>query len=189
MSLKKKKELIAHHFQKILETLELDLPDAPTRVATMYVDEIFTGLNPLTFPDTPLLDEPDYHDLVEIKNISVVSFCEHHFVPMVGVAHIAYYPKKGLLGLSTIHRIVRHFAKRPQLQERLTQQISTSLQEALHTEDVSVTLRLTHFCVRARGVEDQQSEVETQVLCGCFKKFGRECKPDSVPAETGQSFL
>ena len=192
---------IAYHVEKILEILGLDLTDpslakTPERVAKMYVEEVFQGLDPTTFPELTLHKETLASELVLIKNISLTSFCEHHLVPMVGVAHVAYLPKKGVLGLSKIHRLVRHFAKRPQLQERLTQQIADSLHKALGTDDIAVMIEAKHLCVVARGVEDQQSTLETHALRGVFslntpareeffmrvsEKSGRESKLDSVP--------
>ncbi len=200
MTPEKKKETIAFHFEKILETLGLDLSDpslskTPERVAEMYVEEIFSGLDPKTFPEVVFHHEPIDNELILIKHISLVSFCEHHLVPMVGCAHVAYLPQKGVIGLSKIHRILRHFAKRPQLQERLTEQAAVSLQQVLQTDDVAVSIEMKHFCVIARGVEDENSEVETHALKGAFQsdpslrstfflrisKEGREGKPDSVP--------
>ncbi|MCH9627696.1 MAG: GTP cyclohydrolase 1 [Chlamydiales bacterium] len=173
MTPEKKKETIAFHFEKILEALGLDLSDpslskTPDRVAQMYVDEIFSGLNPVSFPEVTIHNEPVDNELVLIKNISLVSFCEHHLVPMVGRAHVAYLPTEGIVGLSKIHRILRHFARRPQLQERLTEQAAESLQQVLRTDDVAVAIEMKHFCVIARGVEDENSEVETHALKGAF---------------------
>lgn len=168
------KEQIAFHFEKILETLGLDLSNpslakTPKRVATMYVDEIFSGLQPETYPEITFHKEPVSNELVLVKNISIISFCEHHFVPMCGWAHVAYLPQKGVIGLSKIHRILRYFAKRPQLQERLTQEVAANLKEVLQTEDVAVVINMKHFCVQARGVEDFASELQTHVLHGKFK--------------------
>lgn len=164
-----KKEKIAFHIGKILETLGLDLPKTPERIAKMYLDEVFSGLDPSTYPEITLHKESVRNELILVKNISVVSFCEHHLVPMVGSAHIAYLPTIGIIGLSKIHRILHHFAKRPQLQERLTEQVATSLQKALQTDDVAVAICMKHFCVLARGVEDKNSEAETHVLRGRFE--------------------
>jgi GTP cyclohydrolase IA len=174
-SKEQKKSLIAEKMREILIILGLDisdpsLADTPHRIAKMYVDEIFSGLEAANFPKMTFQEENIPHELVLIKTISFVSFCEHHFVPIVGKAHIAYYPKKRLLGLSKIPRIVRFFAARPQLQERLTGQISESLVSILETNDVAVSLRGFHFCVLARGVEDLTAEMETHVLKGCFEK-------------------
>lgn len=170
-----KKRLIAEKMGEILTLLGLDLTDpslaeTPHRIAKMYVDEVFVGLNPDNFPEMTFQEEEIPSELILVKNISFVSFCEHHFVPFAGKAHIAYFPHKRFLGLSKIPRIVHHFAKRPQLQERLTAQIADSLSTLLETDDVAVSLQAQHFCVMARGVEDCNAEMETHVLKGCFEK-------------------
>lgn len=174
MTPEEKKEKIALHIAKILETLELDLQDpslakTPSRVAKMYVDEVFSGLDPTTYPEITFYEEPLNNELVLVKNISLMSFCEHHLVPMAGIAHVAYFPKKRVLGFSKLHRIVKYFAKRPTMQERLTQQIADNLEKTLQTDDIAVIVRMKHFCVIARGVEDLSSEAETSVLKGQFK--------------------
>jgi GTP cyclohydrolase I len=174
MDSKEKKEKIAFHIGKILETLGLDINDpsvakTPFRVAKMYVDEVFSGLNPETYPEISFHSENVKNEVILVKNISLISFCEHHLVPMIGTAHASYLPSSGVLGLSKIHRIMRFYAKRPQLQERLTLQIAEKLQEELKTEDVAVAIRMKHLCVIARGVEDHSSEVETHVLKGVFE--------------------
>ncbi len=158
----------------ILSILGLDpsdpsLAETPSRIAKMYVDEVFTGLEPENFPTPTFQKENLPKELVLVKNISFVSFCEHHFVPIIGKAHVAYFPNQMLLGLSKIPRIVRYFAKRPQLQERLTAQIANSLASILQTDDVAVALQAIHFCVIARGVEDMSAEMETHVLKGQFE--------------------
>jgi GTP cyclohydrolase IA len=173
-SAKEKKNLIAAKMKEILEILGLDLNNpslskTPQRIAKMYVDEIFSGLNPENFPRLSFQEEDIPKELILVKNISFVSFCEHHFVPIVGKAHVAYVPQKKLLGLSKIHRIVHFFSKRPQLQERLTAQIAHSLMTLLEIEDVAVLLQAFHFCVMARGVEDMTAEMETHVLKGRFE--------------------
>jgi GTP cyclohydrolase IA len=170
-----KKAIIAEKMQEILMVLGLDLSDTslaetPNRIAKMYVDEIFSGLDPEKFPKLAFQEENLPDELILVKNISFVSFCEHHFVPIVGKAHIAYLPKKRILGLSKIPRLVRYFAKRPQLQERLTAQIAESFSSLLETDDVAVALKAIHFCVIARGVEDMTAEMETHVLKGRFDK-------------------
>lgn len=185
MNSEEKKEKIAFHIEKVLDILGLDLKDpsiakTPHRVAKMYVDEVFSGLNPETYPEISFHPEAVKNELVLIKNISLISFCEHHLVPMIGTAHASYLPTTGVLGLSKIHRIMRFYSKRPQLQERLTLQIAEKLQEELKTEDVAVALRLRHLCVAARGVEDRSSEVETHVLKGRF---------ESDPKIRGEFFL
>jgi GTP cyclohydrolase I len=174
LSSDEKKRLIAEKMGEILEILGLDLHDAslaetPKRVAEMYVDEIFWGLDPTHFPEVVMQrQECERSEMVLIKNISLISFCEHHFVPMVGKAHVAYIPKDQVIGLSKVNRIVKYFAKRPQLQERLTAQIADSLSIVLQSEDVAVYTTARHHCVSARGVEDEGSETDIHVLRGVF---------------------
>lgn len=175
LSSEQKKEKIAQKMGEILEILGLDLSDptlakTPDRIAKMYVDEIFWGLDPENFPETTLHKECLPEESVYIKKISFVSFCEHHFVPMIGSVNIAYIPKKHLLGFSKIHRIVHYFAARPQLQERLTAQIADCLSTILETEDVAVSIEAKHFCVLARGVKDASGDAETFILNGKFKE-------------------
>jgi len=175
MSPEIKKKIIAEKVRDILEVLGLNIEDpslaeTPNRIAKMYVEEIFAGLDPEKFPKFVFQEEDVSNELVLVKNISFVSFCEHHFVPIVGKAHIAYFPKKRILGLSKIPRLVRYFAGRPQLQERLTLQIADSFASLLETDDVAVALQAIHFCVMARGVEDMTAEMETHVLKGRFEK-------------------
>ncbi len=170
-------EVIADRFRDIMEVLGLDLSDpslakTPYRVAKMYVQEAFSGLNPKNFPPITIIEDRYQHS--ERSNIVMVkatfcSFCEHHFVPIHGVAHVAYLPNRKLIGLSKITRIVRHFARRPQLQERLTAQIADSLAIILGTEHVAVSISATHDCVVARGIEDQASNALTQVFKGDFE--------------------
>lgn len=168
--------LIAQHFEKIMEVIGLDLSDkslarTPQRVAKMYVEEIFAGLDPKNFPNISFMDNEFCHkhqsDLVFVK-VNFNSFCEHHFVPMHGVVYVAYVPNKKLIGLSKIPRIVKFFASRPQVQERLTAQIADSLATLLETEDVAVSINAQHFCVIARGIENTNSHTITNVLRGSF---------------------
>lgn len=168
---------IADHFQSIMELLNLDLSDdslsrTPLRVAKMYVKEIFSGLDEETFPNVSFIEDKftcsDNKDIIFLK-MSLTSFCEHHFVPMSGHAYIAYCPNKKLIGLSKIPRIVRFFAKRPQVQERLTAQIVDCLSLLLDTSDVAVSIVAQHFCVIARGIENESSLTTTNVLRGCFE--------------------
>lgn len=177
LSNEEKIRLIRGHFAEIMEILGLDLTDeslsgTPDRVAKMYVQEIFSGLDPRNFPDISFFEDKyqdrDQSNLVCVKT-SFTSFCEHHFVPMHGTCHVAYLPSEKLIGLSKIPRIVRYFAKRPQLQERLTAQVADTLSNLLETEDIAVSTRATHFCVVARGVEDCQSDTSTQILRGRFQ--------------------
>ncbi len=164
--------MIEEHIAKILEELGLDLrepglAETPARIAKMYREEIFTGLIPSNFPSISLFDAPSTQE-ISIKNISFVSFCEHHFLPFFGKATITYMPHKKILGLSTIHQIVHYFAKRPQLQERLTEQIAQNLKKILETEDLRIDIEAEHSCVRARGVYDQASTLVTTLTSGHY---------------------
>lgn len=167
---------IASHFRCIMEALGLDLTDdslkdTPQRVAKMYVTETFQGLNPNSFPRISLFDNTSgYHEMLVEKDIEVYSCCEHHFLPFIGKAHVAYMPDKKIIGLSKINRIVRHFCKRPQLQERLTTDIAACLKEVLQTEDIAVFIEASHLCVASRGVEDTRSTTVTTHLGGRFKE-------------------
>ncbi len=170
-----KKEKITALFTEIMNTLGLDLTDdslaeTPHRVAKMYVDEIFHGLETSNFPKITIVENKfDYdHAVVEI-NIVTNSHCEHHFVPIIGKTHIAYIPKDKVLGLSKLNRIVDYFAKRPQIQERLTLQIHQSLVNILETEDVAVVTDAMHACVKTRGIKDVTSMTRTSKLSGAFK--------------------
>lgn len=168
-------KIISEHFEKIMTTLGLDLSDdslsgTPSRVAKMYVNEIFSGLNPANEPAVSLFDNNYKFDgmLVE-RDIELYSLCEHHFVPIVGKVHVAYYANDNVIGLSKINRIVQHFAKRPQVQERLTMQIVKKLQEVLNTEDVACVVDAKHFCVCMRGVKDSTSTTVTSQFKGKFE--------------------
>lgn len=167
---------IAEHFAKIMEVLGLDLTNeslsrTPQRVAQMYVNEIFSGLDPNQFPKISFIEDEFKHadrsNPVFMK-VNFCSFCEHHFVPMVGTAHVGYLPNEKLIGLSKIPRLVRFFARRPQVQERLTAQIADSLATLLETEDVAVSLQAEHYCIMARGIEDDECHAITHVLRGQF---------------------
>ncbi len=166
---------IAKSFKHIMETLGLDLTDdslrgTPHRVAKMYVKEIFSGLNPQNFPDIKLFDNKyKYNEMLVEKNITLYSNCEHHFVPIIGKAHVAYISSGKVIGLSKINRVVEHFAKRPQVQERLTMQIVNSLKKMLETEDVAVMIDAVHLCVSSRGIKDIQSSTVTSEFSGAFK--------------------
>jgi GTP cyclohydrolase IA len=176
LSREEKIAFIQKRFKEILEVLGLDLSDesitkTPYRIAKMYVDEIFSGLDLATFPEISFIeDRYQHHDKSNIVLVKVkfTSFCEHHFVPMNGTAYVAYLPHEKLIGLSKIPRIVRYFARRPQLQERFTSQIADSLAILLETEDVAVSVTAQHFCVIARGIEDENSYTITNVLRGKF---------------------
>jgi GTP cyclohydrolase I len=175
MSDAEKKKTIEFHFSKIMETLGLDLTDdslkgTPQRVAKMYVDEIFSGLNPNNKPKVALFDNKyQYNDMLVEKNISFYSNCEHHFVPIFGRAHIAYISSGKVIGLSKLNRIVQYFSKRPQVQERLTIQIAHELQNVLGTEDIAVYIDAKHLCVSSRGIKDDTSSTVTVFYSGAFK--------------------
>lgn len=166
---------IEKHFTAIMETLGLDLTDdsleeTPKRVAKMYVNEIFWGLKPENFPKCTVIENKmNYDEMVIEKNITLMSNCEHHFVTIDGVAHVAYIPKDKVLGLSKMNRIVEYFARRPQVQERIAEQVYHALSYILGTEDVAVAIEGVHYCVRSRGVEDYNSITTTLKLGGCFK--------------------
>ena len=173
-----RKEKIDHieaHFTHIMRILGLDLSDdslmeTPKRVAKMYVNEIFWGLDYEAFPKCTTVDNKmKYNEMVVERNVNVQSNCEHHFVVIDGVATVAYVPKDKVLGLSKINRIVEYFSKRPQIQERLTEQIFHTLQFILDTEDVAVMIDAQHYCVKSRGVEDTGSSTVTSRLGGGFK--------------------
>lgn len=166
--------LIEKHFQEIMNIMGLDLKDdslkgTPKRVAKMYINEIFSGLNPANAPKIALFDNKyNYNEMLVEKNISFYSNCEHHFVPIVGKAHVAYIAGDKVIGLSKINRIVQYFAKRPQVQERLTVQIANYLKEVMQIEDVAVMIDAVHLCVSSRGVEDTSSSTVTSSLSGKF---------------------
>lgn len=170
-----KKEHIAFLFREIMETLGLDLTDdslrgTPMRVAKMYIEEIFSGLDPKNKPKVALFDNKYQYDqmLVE-KNITFYSNCEHHFVPIIGKAHVAYISSGKVIGLSKLNRIVQYYAKRPQVQERLTNQIAKELQTVLGTDDVAVIIDAKHLCVSSRGIKDDSSSTTTAFYGGEFK--------------------
>lgn len=165
---------IGDHFAEIMEILGLDLSDdslrgTPQRVAKMYVQEIFRGLNPANKPKTTTFDNKyQYRRLVIERNIPLQSTCEHHFQPIFGVVHIGYIPGDKVIGLSKLNRIADHYARRPQVQERLTVQIAEELKSVLHTEDVAVYIDAKHMCVQARGVEHHGSSTITAEYSGKF---------------------
>lgn len=172
---KDKISLIETHFLEIMKVLELDLSDdslrdTPTRVAKMFVNEIFWGLDPNNFPKcTAIENKMNYDEMVIEKNISVQSYCEHHFVIIDGYAHVGYIPGTKVLGLSKINRIVEYFSRRPQIQERLTEQIYGALNYILDTKNIAVVIDAKHYCVKSRGVEDINSNTITSKLGGLFK--------------------
>jgi GTP cyclohydrolase I len=177
LSDKEKMDKIAYHFGEIMHTLGLDLTDdslkgTPQRVAKMYVQEIFSGLNPANKPKIALFDNKyKYQQMLVEKDISFYSNCEHHFVPIIGKAHVAYIAKDKVIGLSKLNRIVQHFAKRPQVQERMTMQIAEELKQALQTEHVAVIIEAKHLCVSSRGVNDDTSSTVTSFYGGKFLRF------------------
>lgn len=175
MDRKDKIAKIEECFTTIMETLGLDLSDdslmeTPRRVAKMYVNEIFWGLDYEAFPKCTTVDNKmKYDEMVVERYVNVQSNCEHHFVIIDGVATVAYIPKQKVLGLSKINRIVEYFSKRPQIQERLTEQIYHALQFILETDNIGVIIHAQHFCVKSRGVEDTGSSTVTSKLGGVFK--------------------
>lgn len=178
-------EIITRNFTEIMQVLGLDLAndslkDTPKRIAKMYVNEIFSGLRPDFFPKMTVIDnEMQYDQMVLIQDIQVLSVCEHHFQTIDGYATVAYIPNQKVIGLSKINRVVQFFARRPQVQERLTKQIADCLQYVLGTDNVAVHVNAKHYCVIARGVQDHNSSTTTSDLRGHFK----------TKAETRNEFL
>jgi GTP cyclohydrolase IA len=175
LSAEEKRQRIQAHFTEIMKVLGLDLrddslADTPRRIAKMYVDEIFGGLDYRNFPKlTVVANKMKCDEMIRVDNINVSSTCEHHFITIDGSATVAYIPQDKVIGLSKINRIVAFFAQRPQIQERLTEQVLLALQTLLETEDVAVSITATHFCVKARGVMDANSRTTTTALGGGFK--------------------
>lgn len=169
-----KKEKIAKLFAQIMDVMGLDLNDdslqgTPKRVAKMYIDEIYSGLNPENKPKVALFDNKyKYNQMLVEKNITFYSNCEHHFVPIIGKAHVAYISSGKVIGLSKLNRIVQYYAKRPQVQERLTNQIAKELQNILKTKDVAVIIDAKHLCVSSRGIKDDTSATVTTFYGGRF---------------------
>lgn len=169
-----KVELIEEKFRDIMHILGLDLNDdslkgTPHRVAKMYVKEIFSGLNPENQPKIALFENKyKYKEMLVEKDITFYSNCEHHFVPIIGKAHVAYISNGQVIGLSKINRIVQYFSKRPQVQERLTMQIANYLKQVLQTEDVAVVIDAHHLCVSSRGIQDVSSATVTSSYNGKF---------------------
>ncbi len=176
LSDREKKSAISYLFSEIMDVMGLDLTDdslrgTPDRVAKMFVDEIFSGLNPKNKPKIALFENKyHYNQMLIEKDITFYSNCEHHFVPIIGRAHVAYISSGKVIGLSKLNRIVQYYAKRPQVQERLTNQIGKELQEVLGTKDVAVIIDAQHLCVASRGVEDTNSSTITMFFDGEFKK-------------------
>lgn len=174
LSNEQKMDAIQFHFKEIMNVLGLDLTDeslqgTPARVAKMYVEEIFSGLDPRNKPKIALFENKfRYNQMLVEKDITFYSNCEHHFVPIIGKASVAYISSGKIIGLSKIHRIVNYFAKRPQVQERLIKQISNELMELLQTENVAVYIEATHMCVSSRGIKDTSSTTITTDFNGLF---------------------
>lgn len=171
-------DTIKIHFAKIMNTLGLDLTDdsligTPERFAKMYVNEFFAGLDPRNKPKATTFDNKyQYNQMLVEKNINVISNCEHHFLPIIGRAHVAYISNGKVIGLSKINRVVEYFGKRPQVQERLTRQIANELKQALNTEDIAVVIDTKHMCVTTRGIKDQDSSTLTMEYSGKFLEEG-----------------
>lgn len=176
MSDDQKIESIKKDVEKILHTLGMDLTDdslkgTPNRVAKMFVKEIFGGLNPAKKPGSSTFENHyKYGEMLVEKNITIYSTCEHHLLPIVGRAHVAYISNGTVVGLSKMNRIVDYFAKRPQVQERLTMQIVQELKKVLNTEDVACVIDAKHLCVNSRGIRDIESSTVTSEFGGKFKE-------------------
>jgi GTP cyclohydrolase I len=168
-------DIIETKFRDIMSVMGLDLSDdsleeTPKRVAKMLIQETMWGLDWEAFPKcTTVTNKMGYDEMVIEKNITIKSNCEHHFVPIVGLAHVAYIPKQKVLGLSKIPRISEYFARRPQIQERLTEQIYHALSYILETDNIAVVINARHLCVSHRGVEDTNASTVTSKLGGAFK--------------------
>lgn len=167
-------EIIEDRFRDIMSVLGLNLntdslKDTPRRVAKMFVKEVFRGLNPNNKPKISLFKKSFNSDqMIVEKDITIYSYCEHHFVPIIGKAHVAYFANEYVIGLSKLNRIVQFYAKRPQLQERLTHQISEELITILNSKDVAVVIEADHLCIKSRGIEDANSRTLTSEYNGRF---------------------
>lgn len=168
-------EKIESHFREIMHTLGMDLTDeslrdTPKRVAKMYVNEVFKGLDKSNKPAIKLFKNGyKYKEMLVERDITLYSYCEHHFVPIIGKAHVAYISNGHVIGLSKINRLVEYYAKRPQVQERLTEQVAKALKEVLKTDDVAVIVDSEHLCVKSRGIQDTASSTVTASYHGKFK--------------------
>jgi GTP cyclohydrolase I len=175
LSTEQKYQKLQSLFTEVVETIGLDLSDdslaqTPHRIAKMYVNEVFSGLDYDNFPSISVIENKmSVDEMVKVSDIALTSTCEHHFVTIDGMATVAYIPKNKIIGLSKINRLVRFFAQRPQVQERLTQQVLVALQTLLETDDVAVKINATHYCVKSRGVMDVNSNTSTTALGGVFK--------------------
>jgi GTP cyclohydrolase I len=169
-------ERIEKNIREVMETLGLDMKDdslngTPKRVAKMYVKEVFSGLNPKNRPHARLFENKyHYEEMLVEKDITFYSHCEHHLVPIYGRAHVAYFSSGKVIGLSKINRIVQYYARRPQVQERLTVQIGKELETILQAEDVGVVIDANHMCVAMRGVGDTNSKTGTAYFSGRFRE-------------------
>ncbi|MAU54588.1 MAG: GTP cyclohydrolase I FolE [Flavobacteriales bacterium] len=169
--------IIEKNVYNILDTLGMDLTDdsikgTPKRVAKAWVNELFGGLNPQKMPKTSTFENKySYNEMLVEKNITVYSTCEHHLLPIIGKAHVAYFSKGTVVGLSKMNRIVDYFAKRPQVQERLTMQVVRALQKALDTDDVACVIDAKHLCVNSRGIRDVDCSTVTAEFGGKFKEI------------------
>ncbi|VFP79931.1 GTP cyclohydrolase I FolE [Candidatus Erwinia haradaeae] len=179
------KKIIAKHMKIIMNTLNLNLDnksllETPNRIAKMYIDEIFSGLDYSNFPKISLIENQIHiNEIVTIRNINLTSICEHHFLMIDGYATVAYIPQNKIIGLSKINRIVQFFSSRPQVQERLVQQILVALQTILDTNHVAVFIEAIHYCVKARGIHDTTSTTTTTAVGGLF----------NINNDTKQEFL
>jgi GTP cyclohydrolase I len=175
LSTEEKRSRLESHFTEVMKVLGLDLADdsladSPGRIAKMYVSEIFAGLDYRNFPKLTVVENKMRCDeLIRVSGINLSSTCEHHFVTIDGKATVAYIPREKVIGLSKINRIVEFFARRPQIQERLTGQVLLALQTLLKTDDVAVSITAVHYCVKARGIMDANSRTTTTALGGVFK--------------------
>lgn len=169
-------EQLEFHFREIMEILGLDLTDdslrdTPKRLAKLYGREVFRGLREDNFPKIMTIDNKfSLDEMILINDITVNSMCEHHFLPFFGECSVAYIPKDKIIGLSKINRLVEYYSTRPQVQERLTQDILNKMKELLETEDIAVSINATHTCVKIRGIKDKSSKTITTGLSGVFKK-------------------
>lgn len=170
-----KMQIIEEHFKVIMDTLGLDLTDdslqgTPHRVAKMFVQEIFSGLNPANKPKISVFDNTYHYDKMLVEaNIEFNSTCEHHFLPIVGKAHVGYVSSGKVIGLSKLNRIVDYYARRPQVQERMTMQIFNELKEVLQTDNIMVVVEAEHLCVSSRGIKDSSSYTSTLQYGGVFE--------------------
>src|SRR5574343_469732 len=171
-----KKKVIEHHFYQIMQEMGLDMTDdslrgTPHRVAKMFIDEIFSGLNPANTPKISVFDNSYQYDKMLVEaDISFNSTCEHHFLPIIGKAHIGYVSSGKVIGLSKLNRIVDYYAKRPQVQERMIMQIFNELKAVLATDNVIVVMEATHLCVSSRGIKDESSYTSTLQYGGVFNQ-------------------